>query len=88
MQNLHVSNGSILRHTQISIYLALNACIKVSEFEYGLKIIDCIQIETQNKNNINVKLLNTMMNFYGKMGDIDNVYCLNLTKNLLIVSML
>ncbi len=37
---------------------ALNLCSKAlkSNDKYGLKIIDSIQIETQNKNNINIKL--------------------------------
>eukprot|EP01083_Nonionella_stella_P092964 260362_1 len=60
-------------HNNTTHLLALKACINLGDFEYGEEIIKNNRLyvmHLESDANTKINLCNTMMEFYGKMGDI------------------
>ena len=60
------------KHNDVTNLLFIKACINTNNYEKANKLIDSLINKQQDLNNFSIEFINTLIDFYGKIGDIDN----------------
>ncbi len=69
------------QHNDISNLLMIKACNNLNDYNKAKKLVNSkICIDSNNINNYDIKLITTLIDFYGKNGDIS--YALNIYNNI------